>query len=103
MTKDEALKKIKPTENYLTLECNYSKLVLTYKDAIAVLAALANAEVIESDYSDDKVKIVPVVKTTYTVTPLSAEKYKDIKVAQLLGVTYEQLKNTTDTDATGST
>lgn len=92
----EAVKKIKDNpvkENYMVISLSYnSKLVLKYKDGVALLNALSNAEQFNDEYSEDKQKIIPLVRGAITTCMLSAEDYTNYKVAQLLGITISELR-----------
>lgn len=99
MTYDEALKQVSNTkDNLIGIVLDYSTmLVLPYEDGLAYLKALKNAEVIEYFYDTSKCKAIPITDEKFKVSPFSAQKYQDIKVAQLMGITYKELlegKNT---------
>ena len=93
MTYDEALKQV-PTikDNLIGIVLDYSTmLVLPYEDGLAYLKALKNAEVIEYFYDTSKCIVIPITDERCKVSPFSAQKYQDIKVAQLMGISYKEL------------
>lgn len=86
----QAPKKIK--ENYIVINLSYDfSVVLPYKDGIAVMAALANAEQMDPSYSSRK-EILPLKQTRITSTIMSCQEYERCKVAQLLGISYSDLE-----------
>ncbi len=93
MTYDEALKQVQTNkDNLIGIVLDYSTmLVLSYEDGLAYLKALKNAEVIEYFYDNSKCMVMPITDEKFRVSPFSAQKYQDIKVAQLMGITYKEL------------
>ena len=101
MKYEDAVKKIqtkKPTDNYMIIETSYnSKLLLPYKDGIALMSALVNAEEFKDSYGENP-RILPVNRSIVSSTLLSREDYESIKVAALLNMSVDQLKNQTATE-----
>ena len=91
----EAVKKIqtkKPTDNYMIIETSYnSKIILPYKDGMTFMSALVNAEEYKESYGEGQ-KILPMNKGLLTTSLLSREDYELIKVAALLNMSVDQLK-----------
>ena len=101
MKYEDAVKKIqtkKPTDNYMIIETSYnSKLLLPYKDGMSFMAALVNAEEYKESYGENT-KILPMNKGVLTTSLLSREDYELIKVAALLNMSVDQLKEQTATE-----
>lgn len=95
----EAQKKVraeKPKENYMLIPLGYdSKYIVPYKDGVAILTALANAEKYEHSYSSNT-KITPIAQDDFCPTILSSTEYELIKMANLLKVSVESLRNSMD-------
>ena len=91
----DALKKVastKPKENYLVIEVYYNdKIILPYKDGIAFLSTLANAESFKEDYSKAAV-ISSFNKDHLKTSIMSGEDYARYKIAALLNVTIDEIK-----------
>jgi hypothetical protein len=82
----------KPKENMLIIEVAYDKkLLLSYKDGIACMAALASAEVLEDSYGNPT-RIAELEKHTVSCRPFSSNEYQRIKIATLLNVSLDDLK-----------
>lgn len=82
----------KPKENYMILPFGYdTKFVVPYKDGVAIITALANAEVYEKSYSSPT-KISPIEVESFSPTLLSKDEYQRIKMAMLLQVNPDDLK-----------
>ena len=93
MTYEDALKQVQINkDNLIGIVLDYSTmLVLPYEDGLAYLKALKNAEVLEYFYDNGKCKVIPITDEKYKFSPFSAKKDQDIKVAQLMGITYKEL------------
>lgn len=91
----EALKKIsnsKSRDNFIVIELDYSKkLILPYRDGIALLSTLASAEQLNDRYSQPKT-ISPLETEAIKTTIMSATEYEQIKIAALLQVTVDEVK-----------
>ena len=91
MTFDEALKaaqKKVSDEPHFLLQLSYSvKLVLPYKEGLAILDNMRKAEAMTDSYSNPQ--ILPLPKDQISITILPHEDYCRYKVAQLLGITYD--------------
>lgn len=99
MTKEEyqaAAKSVtgkKPTENYMVVQLSYdTKLVLSHKAGLALVAALENAELLKDSYSD-RCKIIPMERDSLTSHFLSTQEYQQIKIANLLNVPLADVQN----------
>lgn len=83
----------KKKDNFMVVRLSYDvHLVLPYQDGIALMAAMANAENMEDEYSREKRRIVPLVRDKITSSPLSRKEYEDIKIAALLGISVADLE-----------
>lgn len=91
----EALKKVserKSSDNFIIIELDYSKkLILPYKDGIVFLSTLANAEQLNDRYNTPK-SISSLENDAIKVTIMSAAEYEQIKIAALLNVTVDEVK-----------
>lgn len=96
MDYQEALKKVQSTKAkdvFMRIELDYNiSLVLSHKDGITLLNALANAEQITDRYGE-KPRISGLDKDKIKVYLLSREDYDRIKIAQLLNLTLDDVKN----------
>lgn len=82
----------KAKENYMVINLSYDhSLVLPYKDGIAFMATLANAEQLDPTYSSRK-QILPLERDKITSTTMSYQEYERCKVAQLLGISVSDLE-----------
>lgn len=93
----EALKQIqskKPKENFLVIEIGYdNKIILPFKDGVALMAVFGNAEKLSEPYNKPK-RILPFERETIKTHVMSHSEYEDIKVANLLNITVEELYET---------
>lgn len=89
----------KPKENYMVLEFSYTKLVLPYKDGLVFMTALLNAEELTDPYSGEH-RIGPVKRDVVKSSLMSYQDYERIKIANLLGVTPDDLKEFSSDSAT---
>jgi hypothetical protein len=88
----ETVKKMKTADNYLLVKFDYREhLVLPYKDGLAFMASLINAEMLNEDYSDPKY-IYPMDRTKFETSILSRKEYEQFKIANLLGVSIDEIK-----------
>lgn len=91
----EALKKVraeKPKENFMLLEFSYNnKIIVPHKDGVAVLNALVNAERYQDDYNKPR-RVVEVERDQFRSTALSYAEYERLKLAALLNLTPEEVK-----------
>ncbi len=91
----EALKKVqamKIKENLMAIRLNYDcTLILPWKDGLAFMSTLGNAEQLTDKYNDQP-RITAFDQSAISVTVLPAAGYQRIKVAALLGVKPEEVK-----------
>ena len=91
----EAMKKVsvlKPKENYLVIELYYdNKIILPYKDGITLMAALNNAEHLKETYNEPH-RITGLNRDVIKTTVMSHEDYSRYKIAALLNITIDELK-----------
>ena len=89
MTPEEALKKVqaeKPKDNFMVVNIGYdNKIVVPYKDGMAIIAALVNAEELKEGYSE-KTRITEFDRHSFNPKILSRAEYERIKMAMLLNV-----------------
>lgn len=89
----DAVKKVraeKPKENFMTIRITDSQLVLPHKDAVTLLATLANAESFDKSWGSDR-RIVPLNEGSYEANPMSRQKYEQFKIAALLNISIDEL------------
>lgn len=90
-----AVKKVqtkKAKGNYLVISFDWSsRFILPYEAGIALLAALENAEQF-NDHNNPAKGIKEIDRHAYTVSPLSGEEYQRCKIAALLQVSIEEIK-----------
>lgn len=91
----EAVKKVqakKPKENLLLVTLGYdNKILLPHKDGIALLAALNSAEQFNDPYGKPH-SITEMDRSKITIAQMSHEEYERYKIAALLGITVEEVK-----------
>ena len=91
----EALKKVqakKPKDNYMVITLAYdNKLIFPYKDGLAFLSALTNVERIREPYGEPH-RIVEFERDSITTHIMSADEYERFKIAALLNVSPEDVK-----------
>ena len=82
---------IKPKENYLVIDIYYGhKIILPYKDGLAMLASLANAEAVSEEYNKPMV-ISGFNREHLKTSIMSGEDYGRHKIATLLKITMDEL------------
>lgn len=90
-----ALKKVqahKQRENYMMISLSYDKkLILPFKEGLAFMAALNLAEQFDDPYGKAH-RIVPLDRSAITTTILSGVEYEQYKIAALMGVSIELVK-----------
>jgi hypothetical protein len=91
---EDALKKLyskTPKDNFLVIEFDYSKsILLPYDEGLKFLGCLKTAEMFNEQYNKPK-SIEAFDSSRFKTRILSRKEYEDIKVANLLGVTVEEL------------
>lgn len=91
----EALKKVtanKPKENYMVITLSYnSKIVLPYKDGVAFMQTLVNAEQLHEPYQEQH-RISELRRDAISTTVMPHAEYVRFKIAALLGVEPEEVK-----------
>jgi len=91
----EALKTVstqKARENFMLIEFQWDKkIVLPYKDGLALVGCLANAELLNEQYSKPKT-ITGIERDSFKTTILSRDEYELIKISHLLGLTLEEVQ-----------
>ena len=92
MTYDEALEQTKEQkDNLLLFTLDYTQVLLPYDQGLALLECLKNAEALESTYNTEHTKIKNFDGSNVKIGLFSYKQYQDIKVAQLMGITYKEL------------
>ena len=95
MTYEQALKKVQATkskENYLIIKIDYAKrLVLPYKEGMAFIQSLANAELLNEPYNEQHC-ITEMDRSAIVVEVMSFDEYLRFKIAPLLGVHPKDIK-----------
>ena len=94
----EAKKKelLKPPPNKLCISLAYDiDILVTMEQGLKILEALEDAEMYEHKYGEDP-KISSIGKDQFSFKIFSQEEYINIKMANLLNVTVEELTNADD-------
>lgn len=97
MTFEEAQKKVqtlKRQPTWLKITFAYRTLVLPYKDGMALISALEQAEELENEWS--KPAMQSMSSSSVTINPLSHEDYCNYKMAALMNLTFEEMKKMSD-------
>lgn len=91
-TEAKQIVSIKPKENYMVIDIYYGqKIILPYKDGIALLVSLANAESVNEEYN--KPMLISGFNRDHLKTSImSGEDYGYHKMATLLGVSLDEIK-----------
>ena len=91
---DKAIKAVraeKKAESYIRIDKEYHTfLVLPYKQGVAFIQALEGAEIFEEFYSNPPQR--KPISSMFTMRPMSRQEYEDYKVAELLGISYDTVK-----------
>ena len=91
----EAVKKLqtmKPRDNYLVVETGYdSKFIFPYKEGMQIMAAFSTAEHLKEPYNE-KHRILPLDRNALRTYVMSGQEYERFKIAALLDVTIDELK-----------
>ena len=83
---------IKPKENYLLCTISWgTKVVLPYKAGMALMEALGQAERLVEEYNKPP-SIQPLDRDRMHLGILSAQEYEQIRIAQLLKVPLDTVK-----------
>lgn len=95
MTYDEAAKKVraeKPQENFVIMEFRYdAKFVLPHKAGVALLEAMANAELLKDGYCEPR-RIVELDRDSFSNRTMSRKEYDRFKIAALLNITPDEVR-----------
>lgn len=101
----EALKTVrgqKNRENYLVIKVSYdNKIVLPYEDGIKMVQGFQKAEKLVDGYSETH-RITGMERDQVTFTTMSGEEYEQYKMAALLGIHVDEIKQA-QKDATQGT
>ena len=82
----------KPRENFMVIKMAYDfKLVLPHKTAVALLDSLAQAEQLYQEYNQQH-RICAVEPNRITANVMSHKEYREYKIAALMGIKIEQVK-----------
>lgn len=87
----KAVQAKKPRENYLLVEFDYTQLVLPHKVGMAFIDAIGSAEVLDKPYNRPY-RIQELERGKFKVTTMSAEEYDRHKIAALLGVSIDDVR-----------
>lgn len=92
MTYEEALAQAQTNKpNLLLFTLDYVQILLTYEDGLKLFECLKNAEALDSSYNTEHTKIKTFDGSSVKMGLFSYKQYQDIKVAQLMGITYKEL------------
>lgn len=82
----------KPKDGYMVIEFGYSnKIILPHKDGIAFMSVLNSAEHFEENYSSVS-RIAPFDRSKLSASIMSAEEYLQYKMAAILNVPVNDIK-----------
>lgn len=91
----EAVKKVqakKPKENYMVIKLDYNThIVLPHSAGMSFMNALAHAEILKEPYNEPH-RIVEFDRSAITTHLMSADEYERFKIAALLNVTPDEVK-----------
>jgi len=91
----EAVKKVqaaKPRDNYMVIKFGYEQtLILPHKDGIAFMESLSCAEQLNDPYNKAHT-IGELERSKISITTMSCVEYERYKIAALLGVTIDEVK-----------
>lgn len=93
MNKEDALKQFEVSSkpNFLQIGFDYgTTFILPYEDGITLMKCLKNAEVFLHSYDLEKTTIAPFNDERFNAKPFPYQKYQDIKVSQLMGISYKE-------------
>lgn len=92
---NEALKKVqtnKTKENLIAIRLTYDcTVILPWKDGMLFMNALERAEMLTDNYNDQP-RIVPFEHKSVQITVFPTQTYERIKIAALLGVKPDEVK-----------
>lgn len=90
------VQELKVKDNFMLVTLSYDNtLVLPYKDGLAFMASMLNAECLEGSYSSER--IIPLGRNQQKISIMSSKEYERFKIAALLNVSIsdvEQLEKT---------
>lgn len=105
MTYEEAKKAftaIKPKDNYMLVRIGYDKeVVLPYKDGVNLLNCFASAEQLVDRWGD-KCRIIGFDAEYLRFEVLSSNQYRQIKMAQLLGISLNSIQEMEKAEASSN-
>lgn len=92
-TLDKAVKlRKKPEDNMMLIEVGYgNKCVFPHADGLKFIESIKNAEALVEDYNKPP-RIEPIDRARFVISMLSSHEYNQIKMASLLGVTLNEIK-----------
>ena len=92
MTYDEAVAQAQTNKpNLILFTLDYAQILLPYEDGLKLFECLKNAEALESSYNTEHTKIKNFDGSNVKISVFSYKQYQDIKVAQLMGISYKEL------------
>lgn len=91
MTYEEAVQQLaKPKDNMLVVDVDYStRILLPYEDGFLFIKSLKHAEILKKSYDNSDTSIRPMNEDLLKTSAFSYKTYQDIKVAQLMGISYK--------------
>lgn len=91
----EAVKHVtamKNKPNMMIVNLSYNqRVILPYADGLALMAALQQAEILSDRYAQ-QISIKPMSQDSVTCAVISRDDYDQIKIAELLGVSLDAVK-----------
>jgi hypothetical protein len=99
---ETAYKKARKEESFALLQISYSYFVMPWEAALEIVRQFKYAEVLADNYNE-KVKITPIKEGDINLTAYSTEKYRLIKAAEVMGVTYKELQDAINNPVSSTT
>lgn len=82
---------MKKKENFMVVRISYDNIwVLPHKEGMALIEALKTAERFDKDYGAQR--IIPLEQDNLRIHLMSAEEYERYKIAALLNITPDEVK-----------
>lgn len=97
MNKKEIEKELKVEKNKLIIDFNYKPILVDYEDGLKILAGLQNVETFKSDYKGGgEITALTLGNDNINFKLMSHRDYVDIKTANLLHISLEELRTAED-------
>jgi hypothetical protein len=98
---EAAYKKSRKEVPMAMLQISYSYFLMPWESAIEIVKHFKDSELL-NDHYNEKIKITALKETDINLTAFSTEKYRLIKAAEVLGVSYKELQDAVNNLVTSS-